>query len=819
MATVQKRKNEARYTAAASPVRLRKAAPPATPDDIPPELRALRRWVVWDYIDYRNGKKPRKVPVTPNKDHGLSWNTSSNWRMFDEVVQEATEREGLGIGFVFDEADGFIGVDLDDAYDSDENLKPWAKEVCARFQHTYGERTPSGKGIHFIGLGDRVNGDKRVVIASGITDAVERYSQDRWFTFTGEVVADKPVCDVRDAMRWLADAHFDGQGATPEAITQAVPSGDPELDTELAKVCVELLSSSRASDAEEWRRVGYACKGVGESLYPAWLEFSKQWPDCDVGECEDRWRRFRSRSTVGTLVQMAGEDSGRTAIQLRDAARDRLGREPWKPSRVIVNANTARGAERADAVRSTPQWTSFPEQLLPSGVRDYVVQTADGMACESAMVALPTLAGLAACIGNTRTITIKDDWSEPAILWTAIVAESGSLKTPAQRKALQFITQHEHDIEQHNAQVREQYDSDHIVWETQLAGWKQQARKTGDNAGPPPVKPARPGRIAYIVSDTTIEAVVGILADNPRGLLLERDEISGWLAGFDKYKSGGAGRVSSEVGHWLSMHNAGTLRLDRKSTGRVYVERASLSITGGIQPDTLTLAVGQEHVANGLLARFLLAAPPRRPKQFNTKTADFAAVESARRVFDTLLGIAMPENGPVPMPLTADGERAFKTFYERHAARQMEATGVVASMLAKAEASAARFALIHHVCRQAGDEPTLPNAVDAESIEVGIGLAEWFADEWLRVYESTVGCDPKGNRDDDLLTWIESQGGQVAVRQIGQRMRRYRDAEALERVITGMAHDGRLETFSVHNEQGGPPAQWVRLPSTKPTPK
>jgi hypothetical protein len=471
------------------------------------------------------------------------------------------------------------------------------------------------------------------------------------------------------------------------------------------------------------------------------------------------------------------------------------------------------------AAPTNTQWTPFPVELMPSAVRDYVKQTAEGMACDPTLVAVPMLAGLAAAIGNTRTIMLNDDWVEPSILWVAVVADSGSLKTPASRKALRFITQQESEIEQRNAAARDEYDEELIIHETRMAAWKQQARRSADNAGAPPPKPAKPPRAAYVVSDTTIEAVVGILADNPRGVLLERDELAGWLAGFDKYKSGGAGRVSSEVGHWLSMHNAGTLRLDRKSTGRTFVERASLSITGGIQPDTLVQAIGQEHVANGLLARFLLAAPPRRPKRFTTATADFAAVESARQLFATLYGLSMPEDGPKSLRLSRDGLDAWEVFFRRHADRQMEAKGVEASMLAKIEAAAARLALIHHVCRQAGDEPTLGHDVDAQSVNVGIALAEWFADEWQRVYDSTVGGTPSRDHDAELLAWIEAQGGKVAVRDIGQRLRRYRDADLLERTITATVHAGRLESFTVKNEHGGPHAHWVRLVADKPKPK
>jgi hypothetical protein len=463
------------------------------------------------------------------------------------------------------------------------------------------------------------------------------------------------------------------------------------------------------------------------------------------------------------------------------------------------------------AVEHARQWQPFPVELLPAGVREYVVEAAEGMAADPCMVALPTLAGLAAAIGNTRQILTKPDWSEPAILWTAIVAESGSMKTPTMRKALQFIEQREADVEVANAQLGDEYAAELMVYETQLAEWKRQARKSADQAGGPPRQPKRFCRTAYMVSDTTVEAVAGILSDNPRGVLLERDELSGWFGGFDRYKSGGSSRVSAEVGHWLSMHSAGPLRMDRKSTGRVYVPRASLSIAGGIQPDTLTQAIGREHVANGLLARFLLAAPPRRMKQFDTRPPGFATVEAARNLYDTLYSIPMPESGPLTMPLSSDGETAFRAFYKRHAARQHEATGVIASMLAKIEAAAARLALIIHVCRQSGEEPTLPNAVDAASVEAGVGIAEWFAQEWLRVYDLTVGGATQGTDHRDLLAWIEDQGGEVTVRDIGQSLRRYRDAEELERAVTALVRSKAIESFHVQNDKGGPPAAWVRL--------
>lgn len=465
------------------------------------------------------------------------------------------------------------------------------------------------------------------------------------------------------------------------------------------------------------------------------------------------------------------------------------------------------------------EWQPFPVELLPAAVRDYVTQTAEGMACDPTLVAIPMLAAVAAAIGNTRVISLKSDWQEPAILWAAIVAESGSLKTPAMRKALQFVNEQEREVEQRNTVAVEEYEEERVVHESRMAAWKQQSRRHGDDAGRPPAPPRKPLRTAHVVSDCTIEAVAAILADNPRGVLLERDELSGWLGGFDRYKAGGAGRVSSEVGHWLSMHNASPLRLDRKSTGRVYVDHASLSIAGGIQPDTLVQAIGHEHVGNGLLARFLLVAPPRRPKRFNTNVAGFAEVEAARQLFRTLYAIPVPDAGPVALPLSRDAETAWATWDDAHSVRQCNASGVMASMLSKIEAAAARLALIHYVCRQASDEPTLPNEVDVESVTVGIRLAEWFAREWQRVYEATIGGGPRDDHGGELLAWVDGQGGEAAVREISQRFRRYRDADVLERSIKRLVQAGRIETFSIQNDRGGPPAEWVRLPSRPGKPR
>ncbi len=42
-------------------------------------------------------------------------------------------------------------------------------------------------------------------------------------------------------------------------------------------------------------------------------------------------------------------------------------------------------------------------------------------------------------IGNRRKISLKSTWSEPAIIWGAIVARTGSQKSPALQAATAFL--------------------------------------------------------------------------------------------------------------------------------------------------------------------------------------------------------------------------------------------------------------------------------------------------------------------------------------------------------------------------------------------
>src|SRR5690606_16594964 len=85
------------------------------------------------------------------------------------------------------------------------------------------------------------------------------------------------------------------------------------------------------------------------------------------------------------------------------------------------------------------QFQPFPVDALPEPLRGFVTAGAKAIGCDPSYLALPLLTAVAAAIGNTRRIQLKRGWTAPAIVWAAVVGESGTAKTPAFKLAMRAI--------------------------------------------------------------------------------------------------------------------------------------------------------------------------------------------------------------------------------------------------------------------------------------------------------------------------------------------------------------------------------------------
>lgn len=151
---------------------------------IPQELRDLRQWVIWRFVQRPGSRKPTKVPINAATGKGASTTDAATWSSFDVALASFLKSQGDGIGFVFTPDDPYTGIDLDDCHDEDGHLVSWARDIVARFD-SYTELSPSGRGRHIILRGKLPEKGRR-------KGHVEMYSEGRYFTMTGALIEGEP---------------------------------------------------------------------------------------------------------------------------------------------------------------------------------------------------------------------------------------------------------------------------------------------------------------------------------------------------------------------------------------------------------------------------------------------------------------------------------------------------------------------------------------------------------------------------------------------------------------------------------------------------
>lgn len=460
------------------------------------------------------------------------------------------------------------------------------------------------------------------------------------------------------------------------------------------------------------------------------------------------------------------------------------------------------------------EYIPFPVDTLPPVVTEYVAAAADAIGCDPSFIALPLLACLARAIGNKRVIRLKRTWSEPSIIWGAIVGKSGTHKTPALQAATSYLQRKQSDAIAQYDDALAKYEEERAVYEREYAAWKR-SRKSGPTE-PPPWPPALPVCTRYVTTDATMEAIASLLVSKSDGLLVVRDELAGWFGGIAEYKGG----KGSDLGHWLACWSGVPLIVDRKTGAKkmIHVPRASVSIVGGIQPGVLRTAIGREHMQDGLCARLLLAMPDPRPVRWSDAIVDPPTEAAMRSFFDRLLSLepAADEDGnpaPFPLPLTPEAQEVWVAYYNRHRAELAELDDDLAAAWSKLEAYTARFALIFQLSsRAAGDGDA--EDIDQLSVQAAIRLSDWFGGEARRVYGVLAETDEEREAR-DLLALIRRKGGRMTTAELMRCSRRYTTAEAAEWALDRLvkAQSGRWESLPT-GPKGGKPSRAFRTVDT-----
>ena len=319
-----------------------------------------------------------------------------------------------------------------------------------------------------------------------------------------------------------------------------------------------------------------------------------------------------------------------------------------------------------------PAVEPFASELLPAVLGDYVLDVADRQQAPPDFAAVAALCGLAACLGNKVRIRPKqnDDWEVVPNLWGAIIGRPSAMKSPAMKFALGPVYQIEADMrDAWEGALKDKAVEDALAAITQKDSKKraEKALRSGDHNQARSLlegtaqkeEEARPSP-RLLVNDATVEKLGELLNENPHGLLLTRDELSGFLARME------AEEYQSDPAFYLEAFNGdGKFTYDRIGRGTVHIEQCTLSLIGGVQPTRIAplvrAALGGTN-NDGLIQRLQMAVWPDDIGSWEwiDRSPNLLARPAYEDAFKTLHELEL--SGQSFMRFTSDAQAMFRTW-------------------------------------------------------------------------------------------------------------------------------------------------------------
>lgn len=476
-----------------------------------------------------------------------------------------------------------------------------------------------------------------------------------------------------------------------------------------------------------------------------------------------------------------------------------------------------------------PPVPEFKPALLPDALRGWIGDISDRMQCPADFAAVSAMVALSIVIGRQVSYRPKarDSWTVTPNLWGAIIGRPGVMKSPAASEALKPLRRLEALAREEHERELTEYQVDRLVAEAaakQAAQSMAAALKKGDRRGARDFAedahgdtPAEPRRRRYMTSDPTVEKLGELLSANPRGLLVYRDELIGWMQGL-----GREGRESSRAFFLEAWEGNLAFTVDRIGRGTLDIPACCVSVLGGITPGPLGTYLDQARRGgsgdDGLMQRFQLAVWPDlsddwrnvdRWPDTEAKRAAWATFERLDKIEAGAIGAELDDDGRAF--LRSDGEALEMFNAWRHDFEPRLTSGedpdVMVSHLAKYRSLVPSLALICHLADQ-GVGP-----VTAEPMARALAWSEYLEAHARRMYAAAVLPELGAARA--LLKRLQrgDLGAEFTAREVHQRgWSRLTDRDVLQSALDLLSdHDYLMPETVTHGETGGRPTIVYRV--------
>ena len=365
---------------------------------------------------------------------------------------------------------------------------------------------------------------------------------------------------------------------------------------------------------------------------------------------------------------------------------------------------------------------SFPLEVFPDTIRNIVEAFEEYENFNVDFTAASLLTVFAAAMGNTWSVRFMTGWIDRPIIYMVLVGSPSCGKTPPLQQAVAPLLKIDSEYDRIYCKEMETYRR----WERLSA--KQREKNSL------PEEMAVPIRKCHVVVDSTVEALIGALRDNPRGVLIYKDEIDSLLSNFNRYNG-------SDEGYFLSLFSGTPFKYSRKSNNEhIFLANPYCSIIGTTQPGRLGEQFGGKRMMNGFSSRFLKVYPEidKMPSWNDTAMPD-SVLEEWERIIRKVVA-ATPstdqEGKATSIELLFSQESKLRIIqWKDEVNNKVYAetdSDAVRALCGKLETYLVRFCLViqimHCICGESGMDKIEPGTA-----ELAIRLTEYFRNMESRI--------------------------------------------------------------------------------------
>lgn len=373
----------------------------------------------------------------------------------------------------------------------------------------------------------------------------------------------------------------------------------------------------------------------------------------------------------------------------------------------------------SDKTTETP---SFPLEIFPKAIRDIIEALEEYENYNVDFTSASFLTVFAAAMGNTWSVRFMTGWVSRPIIYMVLVGSPSCGKTPPLQQAVAPLLKLDGEYDMIYCKEMETYRR----WE------RMSAKQREKHSLPEEMK--MPQRKCHVVVDSTVEALIGALRDNPRGVLIYKDEIDSLLSNFNRYNS-------SDEGYFLSLFSGTPFKYSRKSNNEhIFLANPYCSIIGTTQPGRLGEQFGGKRMMNGFSSRFLKVYPEidKMPSWNDTAMPD-GVLEEWERIIRKVITVTPStdqEGKATSIELLFSQEAKLRVIQWKdevnNKAYAETDSDAVRALCGKLETYLVRFCLViqimHCICGESGMDKIEPGTA-----ELAIRLTEYFRNMESRI--------------------------------------------------------------------------------------